>query len=128
MPLETHSKTATAINKLFFRILSPSCSNPWAIRGRGQGLSGDAAAVRSFTIKKPTAATATKRLTIWDVDKPVRLTIELPGPVHRDLDAYAAALARQSGQAQDTARLIAPMLARFMAADRAFVRGRGKAE
>jgi len=56
-------------------------------------------------------------------DKPVKLTIELPAAVHRDLLAYAEILARESGQsAHDPARLIAPMLARFMATDRAFAK------
>lgn len=30
-------------------------------------------------------------------DKPVRLTIELPAAVHRDLKAYAEVLARETG-------------------------------
>ncbi len=59
-------------------------------------------------------------------EKPVKLTIDLPGPVHRDLAAYADAVAKESGQPVEPARLIAPMLARFMATDRAFVRGRNK--
>lgn len=58
-------------------------------------------------------------------EKPVRMTIELPGAVHRDLTAYAEALGKESGQPTEPAKLIAPMLARFMATDRAFVRGRG---
>ena len=54
-------------------------------------------------------------------DKPVKLTIELPAAVHRDLMAYAEMLSRDSGQAVgDAAKLIGPMLARFMATDRAF--------
>jgi hypothetical protein len=58
-------------------------------------------------------------------DKPVKMTIELPAAVHRDLLAYAEILARESGQsAPDPAKLIAPMLARFMATDRAFARSR----
>jgi hypothetical protein len=57
-------------------------------------------------------------------EKPVRVTIELPGGVHRDLAAYAEALSKESGQPTEPAKLIAPMLARFMATDRAFVRGR----
>jgi len=58
-------------------------------------------------------------------DKPVKLTIELPAPVHRDLLAYAEILARENGQSvHDPAKLIAPMLARFMATDRAFARSR----
>lgn len=56
-------------------------------------------------------------------DKPVKLTIELPAEVHRDLVAYAEVMARDSGQtAPEPARLIAPMLQRFMATDRAFAR------
>jgi hypothetical protein len=58
-------------------------------------------------------------------EKPVRVTVELPGAVHRDLAAYAEALSKESGQPTEAAKLIAPMLARFMATDRAFVRGRG---
>jgi hypothetical protein len=58
-------------------------------------------------------------------DKPVKLTIELPAAVHRDLLAYAEILARESGQpAHDAAKLITPMLARFMATDRAFAKVR----
>jgi len=55
-------------------------------------------------------------------DRPVKITIELAASVHRDLVAYAEALARDAGQgtAVDPVKLIAPMLARFMATDRAF--------
>lgn len=53
-------------------------------------------------------------------DKPVKITTELPAQVHRELVAYADALARETGQAIEPARLIPPMLARFMAADRGF--------
>ncbi len=55
-------------------------------------------------------------------DKPVKLTVDLPADVHRDLCAYADAMARQNGQKIDPARLVAPMLARFMATDRGFAR------
>jgi hypothetical protein len=58
-------------------------------------------------------------------DKPVKVTHELPASIHRDLVAYAEALARQNGQSiGDPVRLIAPMLARFMATDRAFAKVR----
>ncbi len=57
-------------------------------------------------------------------DKPVKLSVELPAAVHRDLVAYAEVLASESGQAVDAAKLIAPMLARFMATDRAFAKAR----
>jgi hypothetical protein len=56
-------------------------------------------------------------------DKPVRLSIELPAAVHRDLVAYAEALARETGQAGiEPAKLIGPMLAHFMATDRIFAK------
>lgn len=56
-------------------------------------------------------------------DKPVKLTIELSFAVHRDLVAYGEALARETGQtAVEPAKLIMPMLARFMATDRAFAK------
>lgn len=56
-------------------------------------------------------------------DKPVKLTIELPAVVHRDVVAYAEVLARETGQpVADPMKLIVPMLERFMATDRAFNR------
>ena len=57
-------------------------------------------------------------------DKPVKITLELPADVHRDLVAYAEALARETGQTHEPAKLIATMLARFMATDRAFAKQR----
>ena len=58
-------------------------------------------------------------------DKPVKLTIELPGRLHRDLLAYAEVLARETGQAiPSPSKLIAAMLARFMATDREFRKAR----
>jgi hypothetical protein len=60
-------------------------------------------------------------------DKPVKLAVELPAAVHRDLLAYAEALARETGQPiVDPPKLVAPMLARFMATDRAFSKARRK--
>ncbi len=62
--------------------------------------------------------------TITD-DKPVRLTVELPASVHRDLLAYGRILAREispgSGEIEP-AKLVGPMLARFMATDRVFAK------
>ncbi len=55
-------------------------------------------------------------------DTPVKLTVELPGAVHRDLVAYSEALAAQGGRPLEPAKLIVPMLARFMNTDRAFTR------
>jgi hypothetical protein len=58
-------------------------------------------------------------------DKPIKIAFELPAVVHRDLAAYAEILARQTGHAvADPCKLIAPMLARFMATDRAFAKSR----
>lgn len=58
-----------------------------------------------------------------DSDKPVRLTVDLPAVVHRDLLAYAKAHAHETGQNElDPAKLIAPMLQRFMATDRGFAK------
>ncbi|MFC5422870.1 DUF2274 domain-containing protein [Bosea eneae] len=57
-------------------------------------------------------------------EKPVRLTLELPAGVHRDLVTYAEILSRETGQPNEPAKLIAPMLARFMATDRAFAKAR----
>jgi len=58
-------------------------------------------------------------------DKPVKLTVQLPANVHRDLLDYAEALARETGQPiSDPAQLVAPMLERFMATDRAFAKAR----
>ena len=58
-------------------------------------------------------------------DKPVKVTLELPASLHRDLIAYAEVLARATGQpATDPVRLIAPMLERFMATDREFAKAR----
>jgi hypothetical protein len=47
-------------------------------------------------------------------DRPVKLTVELPAAVHRDLVAYAELLACQNGHKIEPAKLVAPMLARFM--------------
>lgn len=57
-------------------------------------------------------------------DKPVRLTVELPAGTHRDLVAYADVLGRESAQPVEPAKLVAPMLARFMATDRGFAAAR----
>lgn len=58
-------------------------------------------------------------------DKPVKVAVELPAALHRDLMAYAEILAQQSGQpVTEPTKLIAPMLARFMATDRAFLKSR----
>ena len=58
-------------------------------------------------------------------DKPVKVMLELPATLNRDLIVYAEVLARQSGQpVADPVRLIVPMLERFIATDRGFARAR----
>jgi hypothetical protein len=58
-----------------------------------------------------------------DDHKPIKLTVELSAVIYRDLVAYGEVLARETGQgAIEPAKLIVPMLARFMATDRAFAK------
>jgi hypothetical protein len=58
-------------------------------------------------------------------DKLVKVTVELPATLHRDLIAYAEVLASETGQSvANPSRLIVPMLQRFIATDRAFARAR----
>lgn len=58
-------------------------------------------------------------------DKPVKITVELPAPLHRDLVRYAEILGREAGQARtDPVRLIVPMLERFIATDRGFAKAK----
>ncbi|MBL6938223.1 MAG: DUF2274 domain-containing protein [Alphaproteobacteria bacterium] len=65
------------------------------------------------------------RLGVIESDKPVKLAIELSASVHRDLLAYAEVHARETGQqALEPAKLVGPMLERFMATDRGFARTR----
>jgi hypothetical protein len=53
-------------------------------------------------------------------ESPVKLTVELPAPLHRDLLAYAEILGAEHGARPDPAKLIVPMLTRFIATDREF--------
>jgi hypothetical protein len=62
------------------------------------------------------------KLSAIEDDKPVRLTIDLPAAIHRDLAVYAEALSQDVGKAVEPAKLIPPMLGRFMATDRAFAK------
>ncbi|HHZ8329681.1 MULTISPECIES: DUF2274 domain-containing protein [Hyphomicrobiales] len=58
-------------------------------------------------------------------DKPVKITVELPGPLHRDLAAYAEILERESGHTlSDPTKLIVPMLERFISTDRGFAKAK----
>ena len=58
-------------------------------------------------------------------DKPVKVMVELPAALHRDLTAYAEILGREAGQRQaDPPRLIVAMLERFIATDRGFAKAK----
>jgi hypothetical protein len=58
-------------------------------------------------------------------DKPVKVTVELPAGLHRDLVTYAEILGEENGQrASDPSKLIVPMLTRFIASDRAFAKAK----
>ncbi len=62
------------------------------------------------------------KLSIILDESPVKLTVELPAAVHRDLVAYSEALNREGGRPVEPVRLVAPMLARFMNTDREFAK------
>ncbi len=60
-------------------------------------------------------------------EKPVKLTVELPAGLFRDLTAYGEILGRvesSAGGPVEPARLIVPMLQRFIATDRRFAKAR----
>jgi hypothetical protein len=59
-------------------------------------------------------------------DKPVKITVELPAALHRNLTEYGRLLT-EGGTPVEPAKLIAPMLERFIASDRAFAKARRKA-
>jgi len=56
-------------------------------------------------------------------DKPVKVTVDVPADVYRDLTAYAELHAAATGQTQhEPPKLIVPMLIQFMASDREFAK------
>ncbi|WP_447763341.1 DUF2274 domain-containing protein [Sphingopyxis panaciterrae] len=59
-------------------------------------------------------------------EKPVKLTIELPGALARDLGDYGAVHAKLTGldTALSAEKLIPPMIERFIASDREFSKQR----
>jgi hypothetical protein len=61
-------------------------------------------------------------------DRPIKVTIELSGSLHRTLSHYANAHAKETGLPQPLApeKLIAPMIERFMETDRGFARHRNR--
>lgn len=65
------------------------------------------------------------KLGALDDDKPVKVTVELPAAIHRELLAYAETLTQETGRpVSDPVKLISPMIERFMATDRVFARTR----
>lgn len=56
-------------------------------------------------------------------DKPVRIALELPAALHRDLSYYGRLLA-EGGTPIEPAKLIVPMLERFIATDRGFAKAK----
>jgi len=56
-------------------------------------------------------------------DKPVRVALELPAALHRDLIEYGRLLAEGDAPIEP-AKLIVPMLERFIATDRGFAKAR----
>jgi hypothetical protein len=71
------------------------------------------------------------RLKLSDLadEKPVKITLELPAKLHRELSAYAVALNEGEVKgAPPPERLIPPMIERFIATDRSFAKGRRSAQ
>lgn len=61
-------------------------------------------------------------------DRPVKLTVELPAGLHRDLTLYGELLGRigpgGTGAAVPPQKLVVPMLKKFLASDRGFAKAR----
>lgn len=58
-------------------------------------------------------------------DKQVKLTVDLPAELYRDLIAYGEILGREAGQEPiEVKKLVIPMLERFIATDRGFAKAR----
>ncbi|CCJ05562.1 DUF2274 domain-containing protein [Methylocystis sp. SC2] len=60
------------------------------------------------------------KLASIDDDKPAKITVTLPAALHRNLVAYAEILSKETGKLIEPAKLIAPMLEKFIASDRGF--------
>lgn len=56
-------------------------------------------------------------------DKPVKITVELPAALHRELAEYGRILA-DGATPIEPAKLIVPMLERFVSTDRGFAKAR----
>lgn len=57
-------------------------------------------------------------------ERPVKLTIEVPAPLHRKLIAYGEALAREMGETDPIppAKVAPPMIAGYIESDKEFAR------
>ncbi len=69
------------------------------------------------------------RLKLADLadEKPVRLTVEVPARLHRELLGYATVLNGGDAKGAPTPeRLIPPMIERFIANDRSYAKSRRK--
>ncbi|HEY2707123.1 MAG TPA: DUF2274 domain-containing protein [Caulobacteraceae bacterium] len=66
------------------------------------------------------------KLSLVEDDKPVRMTVELPAKLHRDLVAYGRLLGGETPI--DPVKLVGPMLERFMATDRGFAQARRRTD
>jgi hypothetical protein len=64
------------------------------------------------------------KLSAVEDEKPKKVTVTLSATLHRNLIAYAEILARDLGNAIEPEKLIAPMLEKFIASDRAFRKAR----
>ena len=65
------------------------------------------------------------KLGALDDDKPVKVSLEIPAAVNRNLVAYAELLSSETGRpVGDPVKLIVPMVERFMASDRGFSKAR----
>lgn len=71
------------------------------------------------------------RLKLADLtdEKPVRVTVELPARLHRELLAYAIAVNGGEAKGAPTIeRIVPPMLERFVSSDREFAKARKGAQ
>lgn len=56
-------------------------------------------------------------------DKPIKLTLEIPAHLHRDLLVYCNILAREEGEkSASPEKLIVPMVERFIKGDKVFTK------
>ncbi|MBB6458091.1 DUF2274 domain-containing protein [Acetobacter fabarum] len=65
----------------------------------------------------------TLRITEIPDDRPVRVTVQLPADLHRDLLAYAA-MVRDNGRPADPIKLLPHMIRAFIGSDRVFQKAR----